>query len=424
MNNTLNLVYDIWDGDKPIFNGKSHYPNRNFWDFEDFIKSYVNSFSHDNESGKFIIRTHKIKDVYNNPNEKFYYIICHGSINIDEIVKGKLILSDEIQECLKLCSNFNVAFFSHHESDNENGFIYLNKSDLPNKQLYVVNNNYKLNDYVVKYNSEINVYSIMYLPIVVSLSLQRDDGTKFDINKKEKFFMCFNRGPKIQRYSLLAFMMKNNMLDNTNWSFIPLNIEYGYNHDNYSDIFSENQIKEYENEIKILNKLKLKISDYEKTQLSFNENNEITILNPKYIKSLSPPDMPCNYENSYVNIVTETKFLDEENVIQISEKSFKPFFYYQFPMILATHHHIKSLKEKYDFDFFGDLIDHSYDNEPNQKKRFKLFINEIKRLYENKENLIEFYKNNQQRFEDNKNKVIGIGLKDSDYSFIKNLLNQ
>ena len=60
----------------------------------------------------------------------------------------------------------------------------------------------------------------------------------------------------------------------------------------------------------------------------------------------------------------------------------------------------------------------------NQKKRFKLFIDEIKRLYENKENLIEFYKNNQQRFENNKNKVIGIGRNDSDYSFIKNLLNQ
>jgi hypothetical protein len=258
----------------------------------------------------------------------------------------------------------------------------------------------------------------------VSLSLQRDDGTKFDINKKEKFFMCFNRGPKIQRYSLLAFMMKNNMLDDTNWSFIPLNIEYGYSQDNYGDIFSEDQIKKYENEIKILNKLKLKISDHEKTQLSFNKNNEITILNPKYIKSLSPPDMPCNYENSYVNIVTETKFLDEENVIQISEKSFKPFFYYQFPMILATHHHIKSLKEKYDFDLFEDVIDHSYDNEPDQKKRFKLFIDEIKRLYENKDNLIEFYKNNQQRFEDNKNKVIRVGQNASDYSFIKNLLNQ
>ena len=121
--------------------------------------------------------------------------------------------------------------------------------------------------------------------------------------------------------------------------------------------------------------------------------------------------------------MTETKFLDEDNVVQISEKSFKPFFYYQFPMILATHHHIKSLKEKYDFDFFDDVIDHSYDNEPNQKKRFNMFVNELVRLHKNKEKIIGFYENIQERFEENKKKVIEIGKNNSDFIFIKSLTN-
>jgi hypothetical protein len=146
-------------------------------------------------------------------------------------------------------------------------------------------------------------------------------------------------------------------------------------------------------------------------------------LNPKYIKALVPPDIPLNYINSYVNIVTESHFLDKENVIQISEKSFKPFFYHQFPMILASHHHIESLKQKYRFDFFDDVIDHSYDNESDQKKRFSLFTKELKRLNDNKENLIEFYKNNQHRFEENKNKVIKIGYLNSDYLFMRSLLD-
>ena len=133
--------------------------------------------------------------------------------------------------------------------------------------------------------------------------------------------------------------------------------------------------------------------------------------------------MPHNYENTYVNIVTESQFIDLGNVVHITEKSFKPFFYYQFPIILATHHHIKSLKEKYDFDFFDDIINHSYDNEPNQKKRFKMITEELKRLHENKVALIEFYSKNLQRFKDNKNKVIQIGKNKSDYFFIKNLLN-
>ena len=84
---------------------------------------------------------------------------------------------------------------------------------------------------------------------------------------------------------------------------------------------------------------------------------------------------------------------------------------------------MKSLKEKYDFDLFDDVINHSYDNEPNQKKRFKMFCAEIKRLYDNKNNLIEFYKNNHHRFEENKRKVIDIGKNKSDYHFIKTLLN-
>lgn len=420
MTTMLNLVYDYWDGNNPILNGKIQYPNKFFWDIEEFVNSYINSFS--GSQSKITVKNCKISEVYENPNQKYYYFIGHASISIDEIIKDNKIITDEIKQCLRSCDNFNLVFFSHHESDNENGFKILNSSDLPKKQIYLANNNYKLNEYVNDYNSQIKIHSVMYLPVVVSSTLYDLSDTKFSFDKKERFFMCFNRGPKIHRYSLLVFMLKHNLLDDSNWSFIP-NFFSIYNFENYNQIFDLEDFKFYENEIQVLNNLKLKISDYEKTQLSFDDNNEITVLNPKYKNVLLPPEIPENYINSYVNLVTETKFLDNENVIQISEKSFKPFFYYQFPMILATHHHIKAMKEKYDFDFFDDVIDHSYDNEPNQKKRFNLFANEVKRLHDNKENLIEFYRNNQLRFETNKNKVISIMNNYSDYTFFRSLIN-
>jgi hypothetical protein len=420
MTTILNLVYDYWDGNNPILNGKIQYPNKFFWDIEDLVKSYINSFS--GSQSKITVKSCKISEVYENPIQKYYYFICHASISIDEIIKDNKIITDEIKQCLRSCDNFNLVFFSHHESDNENGFKILNNSDLPKKQIYLVNNNYKLSEYVNDYNSQIKIYSVMYLPIVVSSTLDSLSGTKFSFDKKERFFMCFNRGPKIHRYSLLVFMLKHNLLDDSNWSFIP-NFFSIYDFENYRQIFNVDEIKNYNKEIKTLNELKLKISDYEKTELSFDDNNEITVLNPKYKNVLLPPEIPENYINSYVNLVTETKFFDNENVIQISEKSFKPFFYYQFPMILATHHHIKAMKEKYDFDFFDDVIDHSYDNEPNQKKRFNLFVNEVKRLHDNKENLIEFYRNNQLRFETNKNKVISIMNNYSDYTFFRSLID-
>jgi hypothetical protein len=420
MTTVLNLVYDYWDGNNPILNGKIQYPNKFFWDIEEFVNSYINSFS--GSQSKITVKNCKISEVYENPNQKYYYFIGHASISIDEIIKDNKIITDEIKQCLRSCDNFNLVFFSHHESDNENGFKILNRSDLPKKQIYLANNNYKLNEYVNDYNSQIKIHSVMYLPVVVSSTLYDLSDTKFSFDKKERFFMCFNRGPKIHRYSLLVFMLKHNLLDDSNWSFIP-NFFSIYNFENYNQIFDLEDFKFYENEIQVLNNLKLKISDYEKTQLSFDDNNEITVLNPKYKNVLLPPEIPENYINSYVNLVTETKFLDNENVIQISEKSFKPFFYYQFPMILATHHHIKAMREKYDLDFFDDVIDHSYDNEPNQKKRFNLFVNEVKRLHDNKENLIEFYRNNQLRFEINKNKVISIMNNYSDYTFFRSLIN-
>jgi hypothetical protein len=134
------------------------------------------------------------------------------------------------------------VFFSHHESDNENGFVCLNNLNLPNKQLYIINNNHKLNDYVVKYNSEINVYSTMYLPIVVALSLELNDIPFNSHNVKDKFFMCFNRGHKIHRCGVLIYMLKNKLLDDSNWSFIPL-FSNKYQNSDYLSLFDENEME-------------------------------------------------------------------------------------------------------------------------------------------------------------------------------------
>ena len=165
----LNSVYDYWDGNNPILNGKIHYPTNHFWDIEEFVNNYVNSFS--GSQNKITVKSCKISEVYENPNQKYYYFICHASISIDEIIKDNKIITDEIKQCLQSCDNFNLVFFSHHESDNEDGFKILNNSDLPKKQIYLVNNNYKLNEYVNDYNSQIKIYSVMYLPVVVSSTL-------------------------------------------------------------------------------------------------------------------------------------------------------------------------------------------------------------------------------------------------------------
>ncbi len=81
------------------------------------------------------------------------------------------------------------------------------------------------------------------------------------------------------------------------------------------------------------------------------------------------------------------------------------------------------MKELYDLDFFEDVIDYSYDSVVNDEERFKLYFKEILRINDNKEMLIEFYNNNQHRFEQNKQKAIKItDLLHNDYQYFYNLI--
>ena len=124
------------------------------------------------------------------------------------------------------------------------------------------------------------------------------------------------------------------------------------------------------------------------------------------------------FEQSYINITTETHFFEDD--IHISEKSFKPFYFSQMPIFIATHNHVKKMKELYGFDFFDDIINHSYDNELEPAKRFDMICQEIKRLSQNENQIREFYRNNKTRFD--RNKAITLELKNiTDSKFFYNI---
>jgi hypothetical protein len=416
----LNLVYDFWDGDKPMTNGKVHYPNNFFWDINEFIFHYINSFVF---YDKIITSANKISDVYENPDKKFYYFICHASMIISDLITDGKILTKEIYDCVKKCPNFNIVFHSHHESDTEYGFIslyrYIKDNRLNHTQFYIFNNNENLESYKKKYESEINVHSYNYLPVSVTSSLPNLGGNEFKENKKF-LFMTFNKSPKIHRYALLSFLKKHNLLDDCNWSFIPSH-KPNFLKNSYSDIFDVNEINDYVAEIDYFNKLKIKISEFESDHLTFDKSNNFTIKDPSRNLGLNP-EFNFNYTESYINITTESAFLDVYNVIHITEKSFKPFFYYQIPIFVSTYNHVKTLRDRYNFDMFDDIIDHNYDNEPNQKKRFKMIRDEILRLSNIRDNVISFYKENRNRIEMNRNKILEIKNNNSDYIKFKNLL--
>ena len=162
--------------------------------------------------------------------------------------------------------------------------------------------------------------------------------------------------------------------------------------DNEINTLKEDLIKSYENITK-----GPKLCYYEQNESWFNSVDDYSQCDHISIKT---------FQESYINIITESHYDNLD--IHITEKTFKPFYYFQLPLFFASYHHVKKVKEEYDLYLFDDFIDHSYDNEPDDSKRFHMVVNELKRLSAMKEEIKTYYKNNTDKLIKN-------------YEFIKNL---
>jgi hypothetical protein len=218
-------------------------------------------------------------------------------------------------------------------------------------------------------------------------------------------------------------LLKNSgLIDDVDWSLImgwyrQENMRNGDTHkDFYRHFFTQDDIKKYQPEIEYFADVEIKKSHYEEDTSWFTAGDLHEGFDWKDIYEIK------SFQESYVNIVTESNFFNQ--AIHITEKSIKPFYFYQFPLFLASPYHVKYFKEKYGLDMFDDIIDHSYDNEIDDKKRLNLLYEEIKRISENKDKFIEFYKNNQDRFEKNKQIIIEIEKSKKDVEYFTSLIKK
>ena len=179
----------------------------------------------------------------------------------------------------------------------------------------------------------------------------------------------------------------------------------------YNGILNNEEIEHLKPEIDYFDSIDIKRSKYEEETGWFEAEEVLGSFNWEKIYETK------TYENTYVNIVTESNY--HFDAVHITEKSLKPFYFYQLPIFLSSPRHVKYLRDLHGFDVFDDLINHSYDREPNMRKRFFMVLDEIKRLNKNKDKVIEFYNNNIERFEKNKQAVLNIfrSTKDVDYFF-------
>lgn len=333
-------------------------------------------------------------------NDIFYPIVNLNNLNTN----NQDVFSDDLKKYIK--KGLKVIIFHLNECFHEDDIFSFNQYCLNNyidtSKIYLYVNNKRIENYLSDMKSNINFYFPFYQSIEHSKILQKK---KVEYSDKDKsfLFMCHNNKMWNHRLSTIVLLKENNLLEKVDYSCIDFSVS------DDSDSFikalksdSKTFIDSYDSIIEEGSKL----SFYEKDKFQKNEiDSGIIDVN--------------TFKNSYVNIVTETDFT--ENVIHITEKSLKPFYYYQIPLIVAPYNHLKALREIYDFDFFDDLIDHSYDYEKNPVKRIKLIFNEINKIKNNPDVIKDFYKWNKDRFINNNKIVCEIVNKTDDTDYTKNI---
>lgn len=359
-----------------------------------------------------------LTDTHEMPDKTFYVIIKHSMPIYDYItLNDSLPVNEDILDYLRVYKNLKIIFLNDTEPDGEKVLEVLHDYMVHNKldesQFVIINNNFRLSelniyDFQVYTSNRLDMWIVEYM---------RHFEPKFQ-RDKPSFFTCHNRVVKPHRYFLLANLKKLDLLGDTDWSLlraksdIELYKKIGQGNlptSFYTDIYTEKELTKLKTEMDYLDSLESKTSVYE-------EGFKFDQPMGDYLTTFEINA----YKNAYVNLTTESRFAYYG--IHISEKSLIPFYFHQIPLILASPGHIAAMIKRYDLDFFTDIIDISYDSEKNHKKRFQMYLKEVNSLYERRDEIVEFYSKNSNRFLANRRKILAILEADSDYKYFNGVI--
>jgi hypothetical protein len=290
--------------------------------------------------------------------------------------------------------------------------ILIDKKQLNPKQFYVINNNSLIDD--IQQSTSINLYKSNFLLELFSDSLFKNEYKFSFVEDKPFLFLCQNRRPKSHRIAILALLKNNDLLDS---GLIDWSLTYGLMNHPLLNVYEHQDFINGSNDKKLLH------SYYEvcsKAKLNFYETNKDWFNNPN--DYLHFRHIECkSYESSYINIVTESHY--EIKDVHITEKSFKPFYFYQFPIFLASYKHVEKLKKEHPhLDLFEDIINYEYDLEIDDKKRLFMVLDEIVRLSKLKKEIRNYYITNKERFIKNYEYVSTYHLKENTEKYFYNLI--
>jgi len=402
---TVNLLYTSWsDENTPIPNGKDLdfseiCENPHYFDFTNFIETYLNNNSFIQDSRKIKINKCKVEEV---DDKKYFYVICNANLDLDEMISHRFPVHEKVLNLIKSGKDVNVIFCKEHEPETKFGIERLydkvKELQLDENKFYVLNNNVNTKHQIENLSSNIKSHKLNFIE-QSSTEVLTKIKNKF-INERTYIFMCRNKKPKFHRMCTLFYLHNNGILQNTNWSFIPSDEMNRKSYIHYLKLFDKEDLNRNIKSANFINSI-FKYDVYENTNW-IDGNGDFQHQSDFDPIFLIPEELE-SYENSYINIITESNFENIDNIVHPTEKTFRPFYHYQIPIFVSTPNHIKYIREKYGFDMFDDLIDNSYDEIEDDRERFFKVMIEIQKL-NNKgiSFLYQYFRKNKHRFENNK----------------------
>jgi hypothetical protein len=358
-------------------------------------------------------------DIIFNPDEKFYYIDFISFFSIDHIIdvySTDSVFLKKIKELLKE-DNFRLVFMDMHETQPYKQIEkLLNLFDNHQEKIILINNDSNLKNLNSKTNVKTFKTNFLWKNTAKTLL---EKFKYFDLvwneEKRDKMFLCVNKEGKEHRFFTICLLDMYGLLDNTNYSFLtPPKTDWDefresdFNNINKSFSFYK---KNHVNKMK-----KPKLTDYESHSSDFKDVENLFETGYDFAGKVNHKD----YRNSYINIITESVYWFDG--IHITEKSLKPFCLPILPIFVASPNHVKTLRDDYNLDLFDDFINHDYDKELDNTKRLKMIIEECLRLSRLENEIIHFYKNNKDRFLNNKNSILEF-TKQTDVHISNSIIN-
>jgi hypothetical protein len=320
----------------------------------------------------------RIVPTYKLPNETFLYELnwtnfhyrdkLHNFYSADGLFDDNQIAAEVLHRVRNKTAYLLVTLFYEGYMDDE--FLnhlsdYFTSKGLPLTQIIYMTNCYNgqevYEDYC-KRNHKLPEMQMEYFPVFridkcnVRQAMTESVISKYRPGPRKKTFLCFNRRYNDHRLMLYLAVVQQGLIDQCYYSM-----------DKTQPEANRSFIENCKYLLSRFSDMGLVSDDV----LAADKLLPLVLDNPnfsRYPMEHSVDPVKHLYDTSLINIVTETYFFNK--IIHITEKTYKPIAFMQPFILVAAAGSLQHLKDM-GFKTFGNFWDESYDQELDDKQRFR-----------------------------------------------------